>query len=169
MIIIEEKLGNIHTAYNRSRYVDAIVIEWHETKKRILHKKTKQGKEVAIKFLNENPNLKDGDILWQDEKTLIVVEMNPCECIIITPVDFLTTSSVCYEVGNRHLPLFYSGDELMVPYDAPLYNLLNASGYSIKKEQRVLHNSFQTSVLPHLQVGDAGGLFNKINQLTTSC
>ena|ERR1019366_8148177 len=168
MILVKEKLGNIHSASDHDHYIDVLLIEWHEARKRILHKQTSQGKDVTLKFLNENPNLKDGDILWQDENTIIAVEINPCDCIVITPESMLQASSVCYEIGNRHLPLFYEGDELLGPYDVPMYNLLQGSGYTVKVEERKLNNSFQTTVLPHLQVGITDSLPNKIHQLITS-
>ena len=168
MILVKEKLGNIYSAFSDKRDIDLLSIEWHEARKRILNKKTRQSKDVTLKFLNENPNLKDGDILWQDENTIIAVEINPCDCIIITPGSMLQASSICYEIGNRHLPLFFEGDELLSPYDVPLYNLLQVLGYTIKIEQRKLNNSFQTTVFPHLQVGITDSLPNKIHQLITS-
>jgi len=168
MILVKEKLGNIYSASIYECDIDGLLVEWYETRKRILHKKTKHGVSVTLKFLNENPDLKDGDILWQDENTIIAVEINPCDCIVITPESLLQASSVCYEIGNRHLPLFYEGDELLVPYDVPMYNLLQGSGYTVKAEERKLNNSFQTTVLPHLQVGITDSLPNKIHQLITS-
>ena len=167
-MLIKEKLGNINTSSISNCMIDALVIEWYETNKRILHKKTKSGIDITMKFLQENPNLKNGDILWQDENSIIAVEINPCDCIVITPESMLQASSVCYEIGNRHLPLFYEGDELLIPYDVPMYNLLQGSGYTVKAEERKLNNSFQTTVLPHLQVGITDSLPNKIHQLITS-
>ncbi len=165
MIILKEKLGNIHSASSLNRNIDILSIEWHETRKRILHKQTRQGKTIAIKFLNENPDLKEGDILWQDETNIVVVEINPCKCIVIEPGDMINASAISYEIGNRHLPLFYEGDELLVPYDVPLYNLLQSLGHTVKVEKRKLNGQFHTTILPHLQVDVTG--INKINQLTT--
>ena len=68
----------------------------------------------------------------------------------------------------KHLPLFFEGDQLLVPYDVPLYNLLQSQGYTVKAEERKLNDSFQTTVLPHLQVGITGSIFNKTAQQTTS-
>src|SRR6266404_6062625 len=141
MIFIKEKSGNIYSAFNHERDIDILLIEWHEARKRILHKQTIRGQDVTIKFLSENPDFKDGDILWQDENTIIAVEIKPCECIVITPESMLQASSVCYEIGNRHLPLFYEGVELLIPYDVPLYNLLRVLGYPIRVEDRKLNNS----------------------------
>ena len=168
MILVKEKLGNIHSASDHDRDIDVLLIEWHEARKRILHKQTSQGKDVTLKFLNENPNLKDGDILWQDENTIIAVEINRCDCIVIVPESMLQASSVCYEIGNRHLPLFFEDDELLIPYDVPLYNLLQVLGYTIKRENRKLNNSFQTTVLPHLQISFTDSSPSIISQLTIS-
>lgn len=168
MILVEEKLGALNAISIDSYEIDAVLIEWYETKKRILHKQTKHGREIAIKFLHENPNLKEGDILWQDGNTIIAIEINPFECIVIKPGNMFTASSLCYEIGNRHLPLFYEEDELLVPYDMPLHNLLQASGHTIKVEKRKLNNALNTTVLPHLQVAGADSLFSKILQTTTS-
>ena len=166
-MLIKEKLGNINTSSISNCMIDALEIEWYETNKRILHKKTKSGIDITMKFLQENPNLKDGDILWQDENSMIVVEINPCKCIVITPGTMLTASSICYEIGNKHLPLFYEGDDLLVPYEMPLHNLLQASGYELKVEERKLNNAFRTTVLPHSQVAGTDSLFSKILKLTT--
>ena len=78
-MLITEKLGNINTGVIFHRTIDIVSIEWYEAKKRILHKQTKQGREITIKFLRENPDLKEGDILWLDENTMIAVEIKPCK------------------------------------------------------------------------------------------
>ena len=168
MIIVKEKSGNIYSSLNDHLNIDALRIEWHEAKKRILHKETNQGRAVCIKFLRENPDLKEGDILYRDENATIAVEINPCECIVIKTSNAIEIAAICYEIGNRHLPLFYDGNELLVPCDVPLYNLLVTMGYSVKIEERKLNHSFQTTVLPHLQVGMTDSLLNKIHHFTTS-
>ena len=86
IMLIKEKSGNI--ILHRLMITVILMrcsIEWYEARKRILHKETKSGRQLRIKFLNENPDLKDGDILWQDENSIIAVEIIPCECIVMTP------------------------------------------------------------------------------------
>jgi urease accessory protein len=167
-MLIKEKLGNLQTTSILNRNIEVLIIEWYEANRRILHKQTKSGKTVTIKFLQENPNLKEGDILWQDQNTVIAVEIKPCACIVITPDTILKAFSLCYEIGNKHLPLFYEGDDLLVPYEEPLYKLLKASGYQLRVEERKLNNDLKTTVSPHLQVAGTDSLFNKILKLTTS-
>ncbi|MEO8413184.1 MAG: urease accessory protein UreE [Ginsengibacter sp.] len=167
-MLIRGKSGNIKTASIINKNIDILRIEWYEATRRILHKQTDSGIAVTLKFLNENPNLKDGDILHEDENSIIAVHIIPCECIVMSPGTIITASSLCYEIGNRHLPLFYEEGDLLVPYDIPLFNLLEASGYQPVIELRKLSNAFKTSVLPHVQVADTGSLFTKISKLPTS-
>lgn len=165
-MLITEKCGNIHSLPISNKNIDLLRIEWHETGRRILHKTTKSGISLTLKFLNENPNLKEGDILCEDENSIIVVEIIPIECIVITPASIIAAAALCYEIGNRHLPLFYEDSDLLVPYDVPVYNLLQASGYIMRIEERKLNHAFKTTVLPHLQVSGDGSMTGKILQLS---
>ena len=80
----------------------------------------------------------------------------------------LAASSLCYEIGNRHLPLFYEGNDLLVPFEMPLHNLLQAAGFLLRVEERKLNNALKTTVLPHLQVTATDNLFGEFRQLPTS-
>lgn len=163
-MLIQQKTGNINSNVTNDKTIDWLALEWYETGKRILHKKTNAGKEVVLKFLKENPELREGDILSQDENSVIVVTIKPCEAIVIRARDNFEVASVCYEIGNKHLPLFYDENELLVPYEAPLFKLLKASGYEVNKENRKLISPLKTTVAAH---GNSS-LFNKILQLTSS-
>jgi urease accessory protein len=152
-MLVTKKSGNIDTLSIASFEIDIVNIEWYETGKRILHKLTNAGVPVTLKFLSESPDFADGDILWQDANKLIVVEIVPCECIVINVQSILEASGICYEIGNRHLPLFHDGDILLIPYEVPVYNLLQGAGYNLKTEKRKLAHAFKTTVLPNLHVG----------------
>jgi urease accessory protein len=167
-MLIKEKIGNLHSYDIQHRAVTHVVLEWFETNKRILHKKTTDGAAITIKFLKENPEFKEGDILWRNENDIIAIDIKPCEAIVIRPATILEAAFICYEIGNKHLPLFYAGEDLLVPYEAPLYKLLQASGYTLKIEDRKLTNAVKTSVSPHADSGGSTSLFNKILQLTTT-
>lgn len=161
-MLVQTKIGNLSN-YSSNKVVDWLQLEWYETKKRILRKQTTGGKDISIKFLNESPDLAYGDILFEDENTIIAVAVLSCDCIVIMPVNMFEMASVCYEIGNKHLPLFYEDGSLLVPFDAPLMRLLSAQGYDIKKEERKLLHPMRTTVTPH---GDSNSLFSKIMKLT---
>ena len=166
-MIIKEKLGNINSFPNNNKNIDWLDMEWHETNKRILHKKTRSGKEVTMKFLKENQNLTQGDILFEDAENIIAIDIQSCEAIVIKPKTMFEMAAICYEIGNKHLPLFLYEDELLIAYEAPLFNLLTSQGYEVNKENRKLINPLKTSVASHAHNGSES-LFSKIMKLSTA-
>ena len=165
-MLIQQKIGNINSAPT-NKTIDWVKLEWHETSKRILHKKTNAGINIALKFMGENQQLTQGDILLEDAETIIAVDIEPCDAIIIVPKDMAEMASICYEIGNKHLPLFYQENKLLVPFEQPLFKLLTAAGYQLKVEKQKLLNQLKTTVSPHGSVQSSGTLFSKIMQLTS--
>lgn len=167
-MIIKEKIGNLNAFDVADKSIDFVIIEWFEVNKRIQHKRTKSGREIILKFMNDSPSLTEGDVLHVDGKSLIAVEIQPCDSIIIQPSSMYQMATVCYEIGNKHLPLFFEKDEILVPYEAPLFKLLSAAGYELKRENKKLLNQLRTTVSPHTQPESKPSLFSKILQFTTS-
>jgi len=163
-MLIQQKTGTLHTISVNKRTIDWVRLEWYETSKRILRKRTLAGRDLALKFLKEDPALTQGDILYEDADTIIAVDILATDVLVIQPLSMFEIASVCYEIGNKHLPLFFEKDELLVPFEMPLYRLLSAQGYAIKQDRRKLLQPLKTTVAPH---GHSGGssLFSKIMQL----
>ena len=165
-MIIKEIIGNLKDIAVANRTVIYLELEWYETSKRILHKRTNSGYEISLKFLNQTQNLTEGDVLYEDPEMLIVVQIKPCAAIVITPSSMYEMAYVCYEIGNKHLPLFYEGGELMIPYEDPLLRVLQASGLKPLVEERRLRHQLRTTVAPH-GLSNSRSLFSKIIQLTS--
>ena len=166
-MLIQEKIGNIQSFAVDGRVIDPVELEWFETGKRILRKRTRAGEEIALKFLRESPALMEGDILYEDGTKLIVVEIVACEALVICPASLYEVAAVCYEIGNKHLPLFFEKEELLAPFEAPLFRSLSAAGYAVRKEERKLLQSLKTSVAVHAHTDPGGSLFSRILQRTT--
>lgn len=147
--------------------IDWLYLEWYELSKRILHKRTQSGVEIILKFLQENPAHTEGDVLFEDENSIVAIQILPCDAIVIQPVNMFEMASVCYEIGNKHLPLFYEHDTVLVPFDAPLFRVLTAQGYNVIQAQKKLIQPLKTSVLPHGNTGTSESLFSKIMKLTS--
>ncbi|HEY5586288.1 MAG TPA: urease accessory protein UreE [Ruminiclostridium sp.] len=114
--------------------IDYVDFEWHEIYKK-LHKKTSRGsKEIALSLDNYilTQGLRDGDVLGKDDNTIFVVNILPCEVLIITADPHLIPK-ICYEIGNKHAALFYgeSQDEFVTPYNEPARILLEKIGASV--------------------------------------
>ena len=148
-MIIDHKIGNLFTQAPTGKTVDYIFLEWFETRKRILTKLSQYQRMVSLQFLDKNPELTEGDILWEGESDIIAVGVLPCDCLVIQPADLLETAAICYEIGNKHLPLFYEAGALLVPFEMPLFSILQLQGFSVMREQRKLLRPLKTSVAAH--------------------
>jgi len=164
-MLVKEKIGNLELFAINNRNIDYVWLDWYETNKRILHKETTMGREISMKFLNENPQLTVGDIIYEDDFSLIAIEIKECDAIIIRPRSMHEMAAVCYEIGNKHLPLFYQEEEILVAYETSLFTLLSASGYAIEQAKRKLIKPVKTTVNPH--GNSSNSLFNRIMKLTT--
>lgn len=146
-VIIKEKLGRLSDA--NTKQVETLCLEWFETGKRILHKQTSADRQVVMKFLKENPLLSQDDIVYEDEQCVVVIDILPCEAIVVAPANIFEMARLCYEIGNKHLPLFYEDGALLIPYDEPLFRWLMSAGFEPVKESRKLLNQLRTSVAAH--------------------
>ncbi|MEO5943224.1 MAG: urease accessory protein UreE [Ferruginibacter sp.] len=165
-MLIQQKKGNINTQ-SSNKAIDWLQLEWYEMNKRVWRKRTMAGKEVSLKFLQENPSLTQGDILFEDEQIIIAIEILRCDSLVILPKNMFEMASICYEIGNKHLPLFFEEDALLVPFEMPLFRLLTAQGYEVKQEKRKLLQPLKTSVAPHGNE-QSTTLFSKIMKLTNN-
>lgn len=138
-MIIESIIGNIRDFDLKKRRIDFISLEWYETNKRIMKKKSVDGEEIGIK-LGKDTTLKDGDILWADDGRIIVVEVCECDAISMYPKDMVSMGKICYEIGNKHIPLFLSDTEIVTPFDQPLFDLLEKNRFEPRRTRRKLEN-----------------------------
>jgi urease accessory protein len=165
-MLIQQKLGNINAIDINNRNIDWLQLEWYEAGKRILRRQTRAGNDIALKFLDKNPAFTQGDVLYEDDTLIIAIEILPCDVLVIQPANLFEMASVCYEIGNKHLPLFFDKEELLVPFEMPLFRLLSAQGYAIKQDKRKLLHPLKTTVAPHAHSNNS--LFSKIMQLTNT-
>lgn len=166
-MLIQEKIGRAENFLLEGRVIDVLPVEWYETGKRIMRKVTRGGREVSLRFLREGPSLSEGDVLFADEGVVIVVEVVPCMAMVIRMASLSMVASVCYEIGNRHLPLFIEEGILLAPFDEPLYRWLAAGGFEVIQEERKLLYPLRSTVAGHVHDG-SGSLFSKILQMTGS-
>ncbi|MCR4029623.1 MULTISPECIES: urease accessory protein UreE [Flavobacterium] len=165
-MIIQQIIGNTKIHSIEGLEIDLLEIEWFETTKRIQRKRTNSGIEIAIKFIQEGQRLNQDDILYQDEKKAIVVNIKPCEAIVMIPSSLLEMGTICYEIGNKHLPLFIQNDQIMMPFEMPMFRWLEASGYKPQKQEIKLLHLLKSNVAPHGHGNSS--LFTKILNMAAS-
>lgn len=167
-MIIKEKIGNLKEVEIKNRSIDVISVEWYETGKRILNKRTSAGRDIIMKFLKEGPNLLQDDVIYEDENLLIIIDINPCEAIMVNPGSMYQMAKLCYEIGNKHLPLFYEENSVLIPFEEPLFKWLVAAGFEPIRQNKKLLHQLKTAVSAHSHLNDSTSLFSKILKLTSS-
>lgn len=158
---IHNKIGRIDDMDIKDRSIDYWDLEWYECNKRIIRKKTRSSVDVSFKSLNSDPFFTEGDVIFENEKTIIAVSVLACDCIIVKPRNTFELASLCFEIGNKHASLFYENEILLLPFESPLFNQLLAQGYSVRKEKRKLLTPLKTSVAAHAHLQNES-LFTKI-------
>ena len=165
-MIIHQIVGNKATNACDGLVVDILEIEWFEATKRIQRRHTNSGMEIAIKFTQEGQRLHQDDILYQDDKKVVLVHIKPCEAIVMIPVSLLEMGTICYEIGNKHLPLFIQDDKIMMPFEMPMFRWLEASGYKPDEQELQLLHVLKSNVAPHGH--GSSSLFTKILNIASS-
>ncbi len=147
--------------------IDELKLEWYELNKRVQRKVTVAGRDVALKFISEGVALADGDVLYssEDEGFAIVVRVLPTQTIVLAPKDMLEMATICYEIGNKHMPLFLEGEELLLPFEAPMYKWLQEAGYLPREESRKLVRRLKSKSGDHHHHSHDGSLLSKVIHL----
>jgi len=162
-VIVEEVVGKVHELEIGNRKLDPIHLEWFESSKRIQRKKTSQGRDIAIRLLKQGQSLRQGDVLAMDEKSIVFVEILPCEAIEIAPLDLYSMGVLCYEIGNKHLPIFIQDGRVLLPFEDPIFRWLVAKGFEPLKVHTKLLNLINSTVQGHGHRLDEGpSIFEKI-------
>ncbi len=164
-MLIKDKIGNLDLFAVNNRNIDTVLLDWFETNKRIMHKKTVMGKDVSMSFLNEAPQLKVGDIIYEDDFNLITVDIKECDALVIMPRTMHEMAAICYEIGNKHLPLYYQDEEILAAYEPTVFKLFTEAGYRVERAKRKLVSPIKTTVAPHADRSNS--LFSKIMMLRT--
>jgi len=144
-MIIKQIVGNKSNMSLDGLEIDFLELEWFETSKRIQSKVTNNGIKIAIKFLKEGQRLSQDDVLFKDNKKAIVINIKECEAIVVAPTSLLEMGTVCYEVGNKHVPIFIQDNQVLIPFEEPLFRWLSASGYRPVKEMRQLKSMLKST------------------------
>ncbi len=112
--------------------LDEVYFEWYELNKKILRKTSTAGIELGFRLMDGVGGLGEGDVVAKNEQRFIIVRVIPCQCLAVSWHDWRQLAQICYEIGNRHAPLFINSsvDKLLLPFDEPLQRLLNKLGVS---------------------------------------
>ena len=149
-MIIEEIQVNIAnlSAEEKNKHVEKVYLENSDLVKRIQRVKTDHGNELGIR-LKQPIDLQYGDILYQDENNMIVVDVNSEDLLVIKPRNLKETRNlkemgdIAHQLGNRHLPAQFTETEMLVQYDYLVEDLLKSLGIPYSHEDRKVNQAFR--------------------------
>ena len=149
-MLCEQVLGKLEDLDVSGRTVEYVDIEWHEAFKRIHKKITDQGREVGIRMDDSilSRGLFQGDVIYQDETVIVAVNTPPCEIIEIAlaPGHEKMAAKVCYEIGNRHAPLFWGeNDTFITIYNEPMLVMLSKI-HGVTAEKKIAKLDFDRRI-----------------------
>lgn len=117
-MVCEQILGKLSKFDTSGKTIEYVDIEWHEAFKKIHKKTTDHGTELGIRMDDSilTRGLYQGDVLYADDEKIIAVNTPPCEVIRVslTPGHEKQAAKVCYEIGNRHAPLFWGENDTFI-------------------------------------------------------
>lgn len=147
--VMEEILGNLNELKRQGKIVDQVVdyvqLHWYESERNILRKRSSAGREIAFRLLKEGQRLQHDDVVFVSDELVIAVEILPSEVIVLSPKTLPEMARACYEIGNKHSPLFLDGDEVTLPYDKPMFEWLEAAGFKPHKAKRRLSRALRAN------------------------
>lgn len=124
------------------RHIEKVYLESAYLVKRIQRVKTDHGNELGIR-LNEARDLLAGDVLFMDDKNMIVVDVLSDDLIVISPRSIEEMGNIAHQLGNRHLPAQFDGNDMLVQYDYLVVELLKELEIPFRREDRKVKKAFR--------------------------
>ncbi|WP_026575084.1 urease accessory protein UreE [Bacillus sp. UNC438CL73TsuS30] len=124
------------------RHIEKVYLESAHLVKRIQRVITDHGREIGIR-LKDPRDLSAGDVLYIDEKNMIVVDVVADDLLVISPRSLKEMGTIAHQLGNRHLPAQFENDEMMVQYDYLVEELLQELEIPYKREERKVKQAFR--------------------------
>ncbi|MET1180435.1 urease accessory protein UreE [Peribacillus simplex] len=144
-MIIEKIVTNLEkmdTNEIKRRHIEKVYLESAHLMKRIQRVKTDHGNELGIR-LKEPRDLLAGDVLYMDDKNMIVIDVLSDDLLVISPRSIKEMGTIAHQLGNRHLPAQFDEDDMLVQYDYLVEELLLELGIPFKREERKVKQAFR--------------------------
>ncbi|KAA9029121.1 urease accessory protein UreE [Niallia endozanthoxylica] len=144
-MIVEQIITNMEEMEKEEiikRHIEKVYLESDHLVKRIQRVTTDHGKEIGIR-LKEPRDLTAGDVLYMDDKNLIVVDVLSDDLLVIQPRSLKEMGTIAHQLGNRHLPAQFEDDVMLVQYDYLVEELLQDLQIPFKREERKVKQAFR--------------------------
>ena len=148
-MVFERVLGNIKDIENINNYhVEKIILKSDDLLKRIIRVTSDHGHEYGIS-LDKGKTLNNGDILLKDGHNLVIVQYESNDILVIKPTSINEMGKIAHALGNRHLPVQFENDTMIVEYDNLVEDKLKHDNINYSRENRVLEKAFRHVEFEH--------------------
>ncbi|MGC4033886.1 MAG: hypothetical protein QM754_19570 [Tepidisphaeraceae bacterium] len=113
--------------------VDWVEIDWKQSLRRALRLTSVGGSRVDV-LLPPGGRLRQGDVLFAGPPK-IAVRIEIVDCLRIQVSDSATLGRLAFDLGNRHLPAQFFGNEMVVIDDGPTRQLAASFGLPFAAER----------------------------------
>lgn len=144
-MIIEQiagKLEQLRPEDRAIRHVEKVYMDSEDLLKKIQRVTTDHGNEIGIR-LTQKDELADGDILYMDDKNMIVIEVQPDDLLVIRPRSMQEMGEIAHKLGNRHLPAQFEGERMLVQYDYLVEEQLVQDAIPYTREKMKVKKAFR--------------------------
>jgi urease accessory protein len=141
-LIIDRIVGNVSQYDIGNRQVETVYLHSDDLVKRIQRVTTDHGREIGIR-LKDAQDLTDGDILYLNEQTAIVVSVLEDDLLVIRPRNLKQMGEIAHQIGNRHLPAQFEGEEMWVQYDRLVEELLQQLDIPYERAMKKVRQAFR--------------------------
>lgn len=141
-MIIDQIVGNVEEISTAGRHIERVYLSSDDLVKRIQRVTTDHGKEVGIR-LKEPKDLIDGDILYMDDRNMIVICVTSDDLLVIHPTSIKQMGEIAHQLGNRHLPAQFEDKVMLVQYDYLVEELLKQLEIPYSREDRKVKRAFR--------------------------
>ena len=142
-MIFNQVLGNINEIDNlNDAHIEKIYITSEEALKRIMRVNSDHNHEYGI-ALDENVELKDGDILYKDDKNIVVIKIKGDDVLVIKPKCMTEMGVIAHSLGNRHLQAQFEEGKMIIQYDALVESELKREKIDYSRESLKLKKAFR--------------------------
>lgn len=155
-MIIDHVIANRHDLPDdelAGLHEEHVLLPSAELVKKIQRVTTDHGRELGIRLKDTggpSKDLRDGDILFRDEATVIVVTALATDVLVIAARSIREMGVVAHNLGNRHmqaqffgLDSEYGAEVMVVQYDHTIEDYLVHVGVPYSRQERVVPVPFR--------------------------
>jgi urease accessory protein len=129
--------------------IDIVDLAWHELDQRALACRSRSGRTVRI-VLPHDQRLEHGAVLLREGSNQLVVNLLPCQSLVIEPPSATELAEAAYAIGNLHVPAQIEAGRIVLPADLATEAALGRLGISYQVRLRRIRP--MPNVLPQLTI-----------------